>query len=94
MVRLSHHLGFRGGSDGKESVCSADLGSLPGLARSPREGNGNPFKYSYLENSINGSLAGTVHTEQLTFSHPYVATEENLSFDCTDLCQQSNISAS
>ena len=44
--------GFPGGLDGKESACSAgDLGSLPGLGRSPREGHGNPLQYSGLENS-------------------------------------------
>ena len=42
-----------GGSDGKESACSAgDLGSIPGLGRSPREKNGNPFQYSCLENPM------------------------------------------
>ena len=36
--------GFPGGSDGKESACNAgDMGSIPGLERSPGEGNGNPF---------------------------------------------------
>ena len=36
--------GFSGGSDSKESACSAgDLGSIPGLGRSPGEGNGYPF---------------------------------------------------
>ena len=35
--------GFSGGSDSKESACNAgDLGSIPGSARSPGEGNGNP----------------------------------------------------
>ena len=35
-----------GGSDGKESACNAgDPGSIPGLGRSPREGNGNPFNF-------------------------------------------------
>ena len=35
------------GSDGKESVHSVgDLGSIPGLGRSPGEGNGNPLQYS------------------------------------------------
>ena len=34
---------FPGGSDGKESACNVgDLGSIPGLGRSPREENGNP----------------------------------------------------
>ena len=36
-------LGFPGGSDGKASACNAgDTGSIPGLGRSPGEGNGNP----------------------------------------------------
>ena len=44
---------FPGGSDGKESACSAgDPGSIPGLGRSPREGNGYPLQYSCLENCI------------------------------------------
>ena len=42
---------FPGGSDCKESSCNAgDLGSIPGLGRSPGEGNGNPLRYSCLEN--------------------------------------------
>ena len=40
-----------GGSDGKESACSTeDWDSIPGLGRSPGEGNGDPFQYSCLEN--------------------------------------------
>ena len=40
-----------GGSDGKESACNAgDPGSIPGLERSPGEGNDNPLQYSCLEN--------------------------------------------
>ena len=43
--------GFPGGSDGKESTCNVgDLGSIPGLGRSPGEGNGYPLQYSCLEN--------------------------------------------
>ena len=43
--------GFPGGSDGKESACSAgDLGSITGLGRSPGGGHGNPLQYSCLEN--------------------------------------------
>ena len=43
--------GFPGGSDGKESACNArDLGSVPGLGRSPGAGHGNPLQYSGLEN--------------------------------------------
>ena len=44
-----------GGSDGKASACNAaDLGSIPGLGRSPGEGNGNPLLYSCLENFKEG----------------------------------------
>jgi len=47
--------GFPGGSVGKESACNVgDLGSIPGLGRSPGEGNGNPFQYSCLENPLDG----------------------------------------
>ena len=42
-----------GGLNSKESACNAgDLGSIPRLGRSPREGNGNPLQYPCLENSI------------------------------------------
>ena len=44
---------FPGGSDGKQSDCSAgDLGSIPGSGRSPGEGNGYPLQYSCLENPM------------------------------------------
>ena len=47
------HMGFPGGSTGKESACSVgDLGSIPGLGRSPGEGKGYPLQYSGLENSL------------------------------------------
>ena len=54
---LSHahlpSLGFPGGSDGKESACSAeDLGLIPGSGRYPGEGNGYPLLYSGLENPM------------------------------------------
>ena len=40
-----------GFSDGKESACNeGDLGSIPGLGRSPGGGHGNPLQYSCLEN--------------------------------------------
>ena len=45
--------GFPGGSEGKESAYSAgDLCSIPGLGRSPGEGNGNPLQYSCLKNPM------------------------------------------
>ena len=43
-------LGFPGGSDSEESSCNVrDLGSIPGLGRSPVGGHGNALQYSYLE---------------------------------------------
>ena len=52
-----------GDSAGKESACNeGDLGSIPGLGRSPREGNSYPLQYSVLENSMDYSLPGfSVH---------------------------------
>ena len=48
-------LGFPGGSEVKASASNAgDLGSIPGLGRSPGEGNGNPLQYSCLENPMDG----------------------------------------
>ena len=53
---LSHLPGNKGlpsGSAGKVSACNAgDQGSIPGLGRSPGEGNGNPLQYSFLENPM------------------------------------------
>ena len=44
-------LGFPGGSDSKESTCSArDPGSIPGLGKCPGGGHGNPLQYTCLEN--------------------------------------------
>ena len=43
---------FSGGSDGKASAYNVgNPGSIPGLGRSPGEGNGNPLQYSCLEKS-------------------------------------------
>ena len=47
------HFNFPGGSDGKASAYNAgDLASIPGLGRSPGEGNCNPLQYSCLENPM------------------------------------------
>ena len=52
-----------GGSDSKVSARDAgDTGSIPGLGRSPGEGNGNPLRYSCLENAMDGGAWwATVH---------------------------------
>ena len=50
---ICQSLGFPGGSDGKESACNTgDLGSMPGLGRSPGKGDNSPLHYSCLENSM------------------------------------------
>ena len=48
---------------GKESACQAgDSGSIPGLGRSPGEGNGDPLQYSCLGNPMDrGAWWATVH---------------------------------
>ena len=52
-------LGFPGGLDVKESASSAgDLGLIPGLGRTPGEGNGNTLQYSCLENSMHRVFCG------------------------------------
>ena len=54
-VCLVKAIAFPGGSEVKASASNAgDLGSIPGLGRSPGEGNGNPLQYSCLENSTDG----------------------------------------
>ena len=46
-------MGFPSCSDGEESACSAgDTGLIPGLGRSPGEGNDYPLQYSDLENTM------------------------------------------
>ena len=54
---------FSGGLVGKESACNVrHPGSTPGSGRSPGEGNGNPLRYSCLENSTDrGAWWATVH---------------------------------
>ena len=52
-------LGFHYGSAGKESARNAgDLGSTPGLGRSPEEGKGYPLQYSVQENSMDCIVHG------------------------------------
>ena len=59
LKKLKFKVGFPGGSDGKASACSSgDPGSIPGLGRSPGEGNGNALQYSCLENSMDKRSLG------------------------------------
>ena len=68
--------GLPGGSDSKESACSAgDLTSLSGSGTSPGEGNGYLLQYSYLENSMDreawwATVQGVAKSQtQLSNSH-------------------------
>ena len=55
---------FPGGLDGKASAHNVgDLGMIPGLERSPGEGNGNPFQYSCLKNPMDGGVHGVSESQ-------------------------------
>ena len=60
---LSWDIDSVGDSDGKESACNVrDLGSVPGLGRSPGGGHGSPLQYSCLENPMDrGTWQAAVH---------------------------------
>ena len=59
--RVDSSIGFSGCSAGKESACNAgDLGSIPGLERSPGEGNSYPLQCSGLENSVDCRVHGAM----------------------------------
>ena len=68
MALTCFSLGFPCGSAGKESASSArDLGSIPGLGRSPGEGKGYPLQYSGLESSMGCIVHGVAQSQtQLT----------------------------
>jgi len=77
-------MGLPCGSAGKESACNTrDLGLIPGLGRSPREGNSYPLQYSGLENSMDCIVQGVTKSQtQLSGFHfplvfPYVNTKSN-----------------
>ena len=66
---LSLYPGFPGVSDGKESTCSSgDLGSIPGLGRSPGEGSGYPPKHS-VPGESRGAWQDSVQKRHKEFGH-------------------------
>ena len=72
---------FPPGSNGTESACNmGDPDSIPGLGRSPGEGNGNPLQYSCLENPMDRrAWWATVHgvaegQTQLSDEHKHTHT--------------------
>ena len=75
-IIVHYFMGFPGGSDHKESACNAgNPGSIPGLGRSPGEGNSYLLQYSCLENSTGYSLWGCKEsntTEQLIHTHSFL----------------------
>ena len=62
LPKFAQHIfigGFPCGSAGKESACNAgDLGTIPGLGRSPGEENSYPLQYFGLENSMDSIVHG------------------------------------
>ena len=70
-IFIIYLLGFPAGSAGKESACNAeDLGSIPGLGRSPGEGNSYPLQCSGLENSMDCIVQGVAKSQtQLSDFH-------------------------
>ena len=56
---INDEWGLPCGSAGRESTCNAgDLGSIPGLGRSPGEGKGSPLQHSGLENPVDYTVLG------------------------------------
>ena len=58
------YMGFPGGPAGKESACNVgDMGTIPGLGRSPGEGNGYILQYSGLEKSMDSIVHGVAKSD-------------------------------
>ena len=69
--------GFPDSSVGKESACNAgDLGSIPGLGRSPGEGRGHPHQYSGLENSMDCTVHGVTKSQTQLSDFHFIDTEK------------------
>ena len=60
-----------------------DPGSIPGSGRSPGEGNGHPFQYSHLENSINREVWQATESSRLLGSHKELDMTEQLTHNTT-----------
>ena len=64
LVCFSQFCSFPCGSSGKESACNVgDLGSTPGLGRTPGEGSSYPLQYSGLENAMDCILHGVAELD-------------------------------
>ena len=82
--------GFPCGSAGKEFACNVgDLGSIPGLGRSLGEGNGYPFQYSGLENSMDCIVCGVAKNwTRLSTSHFGLQMQNEVGQRLTEFCQE------
>ena len=84
-------MGFPGGSEDKASACNAgDPGSIPGLGRSPGEGNGNPLQYSCQENPVDrGAWWATVDgvAKSRTRLSDFTITVTFLKYRCLTHCR-------
>ena len=88
MILTPYDIGFPGGSEIKASACNAgDLGLIPGLGRSPGEGNGNPLQYSCLENPrdegawraiVHGVTKSQTRLSDFTFTFYFHALEKEM----------------
>ena len=76
-------MGSPGGSEDKESTCNArDLSSIPGLARSPGGGHGNPLQYSCLKNPMDRGAQGAGYSpwgrKETRLSHTHTHTHTHV----------------
>ena len=84
-VFVTLRLGFPCGSAGKESACNeGDLGSIPGLGRSPGEGKGYPLQCSGLESSMDCTVHGVANSQTQLSSFPFHTTVGSL---CTHILE-------
>ena len=83
--------GFLGGSEVKASACNAgDAGSIPGLRRSPGEGNGNPLQCSCLGNSMDreawwAAVHGVARNRMRLSMYTLLTVNNHMSLDSWDV---------
>ena len=84
--RHTHTWGLPGGSDSRESASNAgDPGSIPGLGKSPGEGNGNPLQYFAWEILCRGAWWATIHEVAKRVRHDLAAKQQQQSQVLEDL---------
>ena len=94
-------MGIPGGSDGKEPACNAgDLGSIPGLGRSPGGGHGNPLQSFLLRESPRTEEPGGLESMKLQrvehdwatkhSAHVHTHTRTDM---CTHMCAHTHARA-